>query len=69
MEGWTNIEISRETLGELTSLQRSYGSSTLDETIRLLVHRYKQDVLKSISGADKGKITSFTEQDRGEDRD
>jgi hypothetical protein len=44
------------------------GASTLDETIRLFIMKQRGHRLKEAFGLDRGKIKSFSEEDRGEDR-
>ncbi len=64
----TTVKVSKETLRQLASLQQSTGSPSLDETIKLLVRQHRSDILSRVFGMDRGKLRSFTEEDRGEDR-
>jgi len=64
----TTVKVSRETVRKLTALQRSLHTSSMDETIGILVKRHRKEILERLLGIDKGKISPFTERDRGEDR-
>lgn len=64
----TTVKVSKDTLRALASLQKSTGSTTLEETIKFLVRLHRREILSRNFGIDKGKISSFTEEDRGEDR-
>jgi hypothetical protein len=64
----TTVKVSKDTARELAALQKGVGAKTLEETIRLLVRRHRKDLLDGVFGADAGKVTSFTGDDRDEDR-
>jgi len=64
----TTIRVSKGTLKMLERLRRKLQASTLDEAIRLLIARQRRQRLDETFGVDKGKIKSFSEEDRGEDR-
>lgn len=40
----------------------------MDDAIRALIKKHKQEVLREAFGADRGRIKPFTEHDRGEDQ-
>lgn len=69
MSETTTIRVSKATLKMLERLRQKMGVATLDETIRLFIMLQRKLVLEKVFGIDKGKISSFTEEDRGEDRD
>ncbi|MEM3699860.1 MAG: VapB-type antitoxin [Candidatus Bathyarchaeia archaeon] len=62
----TTIRVSKSTLKMLERLRRKLGAQTLDETIRLFIAQQRRQRLSEVFGIDKGKIKSFTEEDRGE---
>jgi len=64
----TTVKVSKDTARELAALQRGIHAKTLEETIRMLVTRHRKELLDETFGADRGKITSFSEDDRDEDR-
>ncbi len=64
----TTVKVSKQTARKLSSLQRSLKTSSLDETVDLLVRQHRKELINESFGADKGKIKPFSEDDRGEDR-
>jgi hypothetical protein len=68
MSETTTIRVSKRTLIMLERLRRMLGASTLDETIRLFIMKQRGHRLKEAFGLDRGRIKSFSEEDRGEDR-
>ena len=64
----TTVKVSKETALKLARLQQALRTGTMDETIRALVERRKTEALSAAFGAAKGRIGSFTEGDRGENR-
>ena len=64
----TTVKVSKETVKKLASLQHSLHAKSLDDTIDLLVKQHRKELLAKAFGADRGKIKSFDEDDRGEDR-
>jgi hypothetical protein len=54
---------------ESTTVKVSKGlhARTLEDTIRLLLKRHRKELLDEAFGADRGKVSSFSEDDRGED--
>jgi hypothetical protein len=64
----TTVKVSKDTARELAALQKGMHAKTLEETIRMLVVRHRRELLDEAFGADAGKVTSFTEDDRDEDR-
>ncbi len=63
----TTVKVSRTTLNELEKLRDKLRAGSLDEAIRTLIKRHRHEVLREAFGADRGRIRSFTEEDRGED--
>lgn len=68
MASATTVKVSRTTLIELEKLRDKMKTRSLDEAIRVLIRKHRQEVLREAFGSDRGKIKSFTEADRGEDR-
>ena len=64
----TTVKVSKDTARELAALQKGIHAKTLEDTIRMLVMRHRKELLDETFGADSGKMTSFTEDDRDEDR-
>jgi predicted CopG family antitoxin len=64
----TTIKVSKDTARELAALQKGMHAKSLEETIEKLVMRHRRELLDEAFGADSGKMTSFTEDDRDEDR-
>jgi hypothetical protein len=64
----TTVRVSRSTLKELESLKEKVGAVTLEDVIQHLLRERRRRVIKSILGKDAGRISSFKEEDRGEDR-
>ncbi len=64
----TTLKVSRRTLKELEEIRRRTGTKSLEETLRFILNERKARYLKQAFGADKGRISPFTEVDRGEDR-
>lgn len=68
MESTTTVKVSKETAKKLSSLQKSLGTRSLDETVDLLVRQHRKELIKAAFGADRGRIRPFREeQDRGEE--
>jgi hypothetical protein len=63
----TTVKVSKETVRQLSSLQKGLHTRTLEETIRVLLRKHRKELLDEAFGADRGKITGFSEGDRGED--
>lgn len=63
----TTVKVSKDTARELAALQRGIHARTLEETIRMLVRRHRKALLEESFGADRGRLSPFTEEDRGED--
>ena len=68
MNETTTIRVSKKTAETLENLKEKLGAQSLDETIQSLVKKQRKANLEKSFGADKGRIKSFTEKDRGEDR-
>jgi len=64
----TTVKVSRTTLLELEKLRDKLKKNSLDEAIRALIGKHRQELLREAFGSDRGRIKSFTEVDRGEDR-
>jgi len=64
----TTVKVSKDTVRQLAALQRGLHTRTLEETIHLLLKRHRKELLDEAFGADGGRVSSFNEGDRGEDR-
>lgn len=63
----TTVKVSRTTLAELEKLRDKLRTRSLDDAIKALIKKHRQEVLREAFGSDYGKIKPFTERDRGED--
>jgi hypothetical protein len=63
----TTVKVSKETVRQLAALQKGLHARTLEETIHLLLKRHRKELLDEAFGADRGKVSGFSEDDRGED--
>ena len=68
MTSTTTVKVSKATLSELEKLREQLKARSLDDAIKSLIKKHRLQVLQAALGADRGKITAFTEEDRGEDQ-
>ncbi len=64
----TTMRLSKRTLRELENLKEKLGAETLEAVIQHLLQERRRRVIRSVFGKDAGKISPFTEVDRGEGR-
>lgn len=64
----TTVKVSKDTAKKLAVLQHRLRKATLDETIQTLVAHHRKELIEESFGADRGKLRTFSEGDRGEDR-
>jgi len=64
----TTVKISKDTLKLLENLRDRMNARSMDEVIQKLIMEWRMKILDDIFGIDRGRITSFTEGDRGETR-
>ena len=64
----TTVRVSKTTLKMLERLRNKMKAKTLDEAIRLFIEHGRKMKIDEAFGIDKGRITTFSEEDRGEDR-
>ena len=64
----TTVKVSRTTLNELERLRNGLKVASLDAAISILIKRHRREILREAFGSDRGKLRSFSEDDRGEDR-
>lgn len=64
----TTMRLSKRTLKELENLKERLHADTLEDVILHLLKEQRRRVIRSIFGKDVGKVSPFTEEDRGEDR-
>lgn len=65
----TTIRVSKKTAQALEDIRENLKAKSLDETIQALIKKQRKAFFERTFGIDKGKITSFTEEDRLENRD
>jgi DNA-binding MurR/RpiR family transcriptional regulator len=65
----TTIRVSKKTVEALENIRENLKAESLDEAIQSLIKKQRKVFLKQVFGIDRGKITSFSEADRLEDRD
>ena len=63
----TIIKVSRKTLEMLRFYRDKLGAHSYDEVIQVLLKEYRR-LIDQYFGVDKSRISSFTEEDRLEDR-
>lgn len=63
----TTVRVSPETVRELERFRGAFHTRTADETIRALMHVRSREMLRLTRGIDRGRLTAFREEDRGED--
>lgn len=68
MKKSTTVKISKDTLKLLENLRDRMNARSMDEVIQKLIMEWRMKILDDIFGIDRGRITSFTEGDRGETR-
>ncbi|MCD6348318.1 MAG: ribbon-helix-helix protein, CopG family [Candidatus Korarchaeota archaeon] len=64
----TTIRIRKSTLEMLDELKRRRKARSYDELIRKLIRDLKERELELHFGVDRGKLSEFTEEDRGDAR-
>jgi predicted CopG family antitoxin len=64
----TTVRVSKNTLEMLEHVKEALGAGSIDEVIQILIKRHRKSILEKTVGLDQGKLTPFTEEDRGEDR-
>jgi len=64
----TTVKVSKDTAKKLAVLQHRLHKATLDETIQTLVARHRKELIEESFGADRSRLHTFSEGDRGEDR-
>lgn len=64
----TTVRVSKDTLRMLERFRDKLNAESLDEAIRILIMRQRRAIIDEIFGLDRGRLKSFTEEDRGEDR-
>jgi hypothetical protein len=65
----TTIRVSKKTADALEDLKETLKAESIDEAIQALIKKQRKASLEQTFGIDRGKISSFTEEDRLEDRD
>ncbi len=64
----TTIRISRGTLKMLEYYKKKIGARSFDEAIKKLLIDQRRSLIIKYYGIDRGRISSFSEEDRLEDR-
>ncbi len=65
----TTIKVSRKTLKQLEEFRRKFNARSYDEVVLRLIQEYRKRIIEEYFGVDRGRITSFREEDRGEVRE
>ena len=68
MKETTTIKVLKDTSRLLEDLRAKMKVKSLDEVIRRLIVEWRMKMLDEAFGLDRGRMRSFTEEDRGEDR-
>ncbi len=68
MAGTTTVRVSKSTLRMLEQLRKKLSVKSLDDTIQALIRQRRMMLINRAFGLDRGRISAFTEEDRGEDR-
>ena len=64
----TTMRLSKRTLKELENLKEKLRADTLEDVIQHLLRERRRRVIRSVFGKDAGRVSPFSEEDRGEDR-
>jgi len=59
------IRISKKTLKHLEDLKKKLGVDTFEDVVLHLLRERRKSILELALGKDAGRISAFTEQDRG----
>lgn len=62
------MRVSKSTLRMLEQLRKKLSVKSLDDTIQALIRQRRMMLINRAFGLDRGRISAFTEEDRGEDR-
>ncbi len=65
----TTIRVTKKTLRLLDELRNKFNAGSYEEVVLRLIYEYKRMIIEEYFGIDRGRISSFSEDDRGEDRD
>jgi len=68
LAGTTTVRVSKSTLRMLEQLRKKLSVKSLDDTIQALIRQRRMMLINRAFGLDRGRISAFTEEDRGEDR-
>ena len=68
MKDTTTLKISKTTAEALKNIKKTLNVKSIDAAIQLLIKERHKAALEEMFGVDKGRIKSFSEQDRLEDR-
>jgi hypothetical protein len=64
----TTIRVSKKTAEALETIRAKLKADSLDETIQTLLKKQRKTILDKAFCIDQGRIKSFAQEDRGEDR-
>ena len=65
----TTIRVSKKTAEALEQVREKLKADSLDDAIQSLIKKQRKDILDRTFGVDRDRIKTFSESDRGEDRD
>jgi hypothetical protein len=60
----TTIKVSKKTAEALEDIRENLKVESIDEAIQLLIKKQRKEFLEQTFGIDRGKVTSFTDEDR-----
>ena len=63
------IKVSKETLRRLEYLRKCMSEGSIEGVIKRLILEWRKRILNELFGLDRGRVKSFTEENRFEDRD
>jgi len=64
----TTVKVERGVAKELEKLKKKMGLKSINSVIEVLIKEHKMRKLDNVFGVDRGRISSFTEEDRLEAR-
>ena len=65
----STIRISKRTLRLLDELKEKFGAKSYEDVILKLILEYRRRIIEEYFGVDRDRITEFSEENRGEDRE
>ncbi len=66
---YTTIRVSRRTLQLLNLFKEKFNAKSYEDVILRLMIEYRRGIVEKYFGIDRDRITVFSEEDRGGDRE